>query len=102
MSVERPLRQEIMSVVRDVVAEAEALRLPKSAYTWHRRFSMGIDLSIEAARRRSQETSSLLSKLHKSAEMANCWLQGQRERPGSYERTRLMNEAWGIFQELTG
>jgi len=97
-TVERPLRQEVKNAIAKVMAEAEALKLPRDAYAWHRRFFYGIDLSVAAAERRARNESPF-TRLHRSAEMAAHWLHAQGE-TGSH-RESLLGLAWGIHQELT-
>ncbi len=94
-------REDLKKLVSKVIAAAEAMSLPSRSYAWHRRFVLGIDPSIDAADRRSRDTSiTKLTSLHKSAEMTLYWLRAQEESDPS-ERELLLGAARQIFEALS-
>lgn len=96
---ERPIRQDLDNIVRRIVAEAEDLRLAKKDYTWHRRFALKIDSTLESARRASDSSCEKLPSLQRSAEMTAYWLMAQTAGNES-ERESFMSVSRAIFEGL--
>ena len=98
---ERLTRQDLKGVIRKIVAEAEDLRLLPNAYAWHRRYALGIDVSIESAQKRAADSScSKLPRLQKSAEMALYWIRSQQA-DNEAEAESYMNIARSLHEGLS-
>ena len=94
-------RDEIKTVVKKIIREAEVLALPRHAFAWHRRIVLGIDFSIEAAQKRAKDGSyDRLPGLKRSAEMVLYWIRSHQAN-NEAERESYMNIARGIHEGLT-
>lgn len=101
MSAERLSRQDIKNLLKKIVAEAEYLRLLNRTYAWHRRYALGIDVSIEAAQKRAADNScTKLPSLQRSAEMALFWIRSQQT-DNEAESESYMNIARSLYEGLS-
>ena len=98
---DRPIRQEIDGTLKKVIEHAEANRMPRPGYAWHRRFVLGIDRTLETLERRlDAKYLSGIPDLDRAAEMTLNWLQAQAQPEGTIERAFLLGKAQEIMDEL--
>lgn len=98
---DRPIRQEIDGALKRLINHAESNRMPSRGYTWHRRFVLGIDRTLETLERRlDPKNLSGITDFDKAAEMTLYWLQAQAQETGSVERSFLLGKAQELLDEL--